>query len=227
MHRQLSLRQALYVLAAAPLLHSSAALAQQATSARSDARLEEIIVTAERRTESLQSTAISASVLSGELLEDKGVTVAVRPAVRGSRRDDLRVWLRERLQHPRHRPQPGRYRRAVRSRDLSRRRPDDRGIFPERAVLRHRRDRSVSRPPGHIRRQERRGRRGVRQHQGSRPRRLLGQRRGQRRRFRPARVHGHREHPGQRHVCPAARLQAFRARSFLRVDHRRLQRPPG
>jgi iron complex outermembrane receptor protein len=37
-------------------------------------KLEEVLVTAERRTESLQTTAISASVLTGDMLEDKGVS---------------------------------------------------------------------------------------------------------------------------------------------------------
>jgi iron complex outermembrane receptor protein len=72
-HRQLSLRQALRLLMAGPALLPAAALAQQASNAPGD-KLEEIIVTAERRTESLLATAISASVLSGELLADKGVT---------------------------------------------------------------------------------------------------------------------------------------------------------
>jgi iron complex outermembrane receptor protein len=61
------------LLIAAPALLPAAALSQQAGTSRDD-KLEEIIVTAERRTESLQNTAISASVLSGDLLGDKGVT---------------------------------------------------------------------------------------------------------------------------------------------------------
>src|SRR5262245_28379861 len=73
MHRQLSLRPIVRLLAAGPALLSGAALAQQASTARSEGKLEEIIVTAERRTESLQNTSISASVLSGDLLGDKGV----------------------------------------------------------------------------------------------------------------------------------------------------------
>jgi iron complex outermembrane receptor protein len=62
-----------------PALASAAALwpmgvhAQSAASAGSSDTLEEVIVTAARRAESLQNTAISASVLSGEALEDKGV----------------------------------------------------------------------------------------------------------------------------------------------------------
>ena len=63
----------------AALLASSAlaGLASTAGFAQTDGEafesLEEVLVTAQRRTESLQDTAISASVLSGDLLEQKGV----------------------------------------------------------------------------------------------------------------------------------------------------------
>ena len=63
----------------AALLASSAlaGLASTAGVAQTDDEafesLEEVLVTAQRRTESLQDTAISASVLSGDLLEQKGV----------------------------------------------------------------------------------------------------------------------------------------------------------
>lgn len=58
------------------LLWSGAAQAQQAQPAPDDdaAVLAEVVVTAERRTTNLQTTAVAASVLSGEQLESKGVS---------------------------------------------------------------------------------------------------------------------------------------------------------
>ena len=62
---------------AVALLWCGAANAQQATPAPQDAQsavLGEVVVTAERRTTNLQTTAVAASVLSGEQLQAKGVT---------------------------------------------------------------------------------------------------------------------------------------------------------
>ena len=57
-------------------LFASVATLAQAPAASSDSieTLEEVVVTSERRTESLQAVGISASVLSGDMLESKGVT---------------------------------------------------------------------------------------------------------------------------------------------------------
>ena len=159
------LRGCLLALGSAGTLTSIDASAQTTTSG-----LEEIIVTAQRRELNLQNTAISASVLSGDKLDRQGRHRSLRPAVRGTRRHDLGLRLRERVHHPRHRPQPGRHRRALRRRDLPRWRADARGLLPERAVLRHRQRRGLSRAAGHVRRQERGGRRGVHQHARPGPR---------------------------------------------------------
>jgi iron complex outermembrane recepter protein len=63
------------------LICSNAALAQSATATRnstpSASGIEEVVVTAERRTTNLQKTAIAASVFSGEDLVKKGVTSSV------------------------------------------------------------------------------------------------------------------------------------------------------
>ncbi|KQY91327.1 TonB-dependent receptor [Brevundimonas sp. Root1423] len=66
---------------AAVLLWAGAAQAQQATPAanntaaeQQDTTLDDVVVTAERRTTNLQETAVAATVLSGEDLENKGVT---------------------------------------------------------------------------------------------------------------------------------------------------------
>lgn len=61
---------------AAVLLWAGAAQAQTAPTAADDqaSTLDEVVVTAERRTSNLQTTAVAASVLSGEQLQDKGVT---------------------------------------------------------------------------------------------------------------------------------------------------------
>lgn len=57
------------------LLWCGMAQAQEApASAEQTAQLEEVVVTAERRTTNLQTTSIAASVFTGEQLEDKGVT---------------------------------------------------------------------------------------------------------------------------------------------------------
>ena len=164
--------------------------------------LEEIIVTAQRREENLQRRARSPPpCCTGDMLENKGVNDLVRPAVRGAGGHDLGLRLRQRLQHPRHRPQPGRHRRALRRRDLPRRRADARRIFPERAVLRHRR-RSKSFAARRARSSARARRaapcsstRGIPTSTGSAAasRANVGN-------YEPAGVHGHREHPGRRHV---------------------------
>ncbi|WP_428152045.1 TonB-dependent receptor [Brevundimonas sp.] len=61
---------------AAVLLWAGAAHAQTAPSADNDqaSTLDEVVVTAERRTSNLQTTAVAASVLSGEELANKGVS---------------------------------------------------------------------------------------------------------------------------------------------------------
>ena len=61
---------------AAVLLWAGAAHAQTAQPANDEQAntLDEVVVTAERRTSNLQTTAVAASVLSGEQLQDKGVT---------------------------------------------------------------------------------------------------------------------------------------------------------
>ena len=61
---------------AAVLLWAGAAHAQTAPTAADDqaSTLDEVVVTAERRTSNLQTTAVSASVLSGEDLQNKGVS---------------------------------------------------------------------------------------------------------------------------------------------------------
>lgn len=61
---------------AAVLLWAGAAHAQTAQSANDDqaSTLDEVVVTAERRTSNLQTTAVAAAVLSGEDLANKGVT---------------------------------------------------------------------------------------------------------------------------------------------------------
>lgn len=60
---------------AAVLLWAGAAHAQTAPSANDQAStLDEVVVTAERRTSNLQTTAVAATVLSGEELQNKGVT---------------------------------------------------------------------------------------------------------------------------------------------------------
>ena len=57
------------------LLGAGAAHAQDSRAADGQAAtLPEVVVTAERRTTNLQTTAIAASVLTGEQLQDKGVT---------------------------------------------------------------------------------------------------------------------------------------------------------
>ena len=65
---------------AAVLLWAGAAQAQQAQpapadpTAEQDALLDDVVVTAERRTTNLQETAVAATVLSGQDLENRGVT---------------------------------------------------------------------------------------------------------------------------------------------------------
>lgn len=64
------------VVLAVGLLISMAANAQSSSDEPSAKRsqLEEIVVTAEKRTENLQTTALSATVLTGDMLSDKGIT---------------------------------------------------------------------------------------------------------------------------------------------------------
>lgn len=62
---------------AAVLLWAGAAQAQTLAAPAAEqqaSQLDEVVVTAERRTSNLQTTAVAASVLSGEQLQDKGVT---------------------------------------------------------------------------------------------------------------------------------------------------------
>lgn len=61
---------------AAVLLWAGAAHAQTAPAAdeQQASQLDEVVVTAERRTSNLQTTAVAASVMSGEQLQDKGVS---------------------------------------------------------------------------------------------------------------------------------------------------------
>ena len=53
---------------------ASQALAQEAPASDQASQLEEVVVTAERRTTNLQTTAVAAAVLSGEQLQDRGVS---------------------------------------------------------------------------------------------------------------------------------------------------------
>ena len=71
MHRHLS--WGLGLLAGGSLLAPAAAFAQDTASSGASARLDEIIVTAQKREESLQSTPISIAVLGSEDLEKRGV----------------------------------------------------------------------------------------------------------------------------------------------------------
>lgn len=61
-------------LAGAVALSASAAQAQEQSKEKSNRAISELVVTAERRTENLQTTAISASVIDQKTLEAKGVT---------------------------------------------------------------------------------------------------------------------------------------------------------
>ena len=72
MHRHLS--WGLGLLAGGSLLTPAAVFAQDTASAGASARLDEIIVTAQKREESLQSTPIAIAVLGSEDLEKRGIT---------------------------------------------------------------------------------------------------------------------------------------------------------
>ena len=171
MRNAISLRNRVPLLAMAcsAALYGADARAQAQGAAANDG-LEEIIVTAKRRSEDLQTTSISATVLNQDLLENKGVTDLfalqyAAPAVTVTQYGSANVFNIRGLG-----PEPGRHRRPIRCRDLSRWHADPRRLFPERALFRHGIGRGLSRPAGNFRRQERRGRRRVHQHQRSRAR---------------------------------------------------------
>ncbi len=66
------------VLGAAAVLFHAPQLAGAASASASDAGgLEEVVVTAQRRTESLQDVGIAISVLSGQSLADKSITMSM------------------------------------------------------------------------------------------------------------------------------------------------------
>ena len=124
----------------------------------------EVIVTARRRNENLQTTPLSASVLIGHRPRQQGRRpTSTRCSSRRpvDRREQFRPG--HRLQRPRHRQGRAQHPDRDRRHHLPRRRADLPRLFPGRALLRRRQHPGAARAAGHDRRPERDRRRGVRQ----------------------------------------------------------------
>jgi iron complex outermembrane receptor protein len=146
-----------------------AALVCVEVQAQAEEALEEIIVTAKRRSEDVQKTSVSATVLNQDLLESKGVVDLfalqyAAPAVTVTQYGSANVFNIRGL---------GRSQvdidvpsGVVIYRDGT---PTLAGYF-QRTVLRHGVGGGLPRPAGNLRGQERSGRRGIHQHQRSQAR---------------------------------------------------------
>ncbi len=208
-------------LAIAGLAHAADAAAAADTTApiaTAVSTVPPVTITAERRTINLQTAPLAATVISGSQLKVEGITTV----------DDLQFHSPSvvvadfgqgsALQHPRPRQGPDQRPDALRRGDLLRRRRVLSRFLRQRPLLRHLEHRAAARPARHLRRPERRRRRGVRDDERSATRPLDGRRRGAGRKLQRRAAAGLRQHADRRRCGRARLVQRREARHLLQTD---------